>query len=429
MIRTSFCAQGTHSKFCDFIHPLPPSFNAFTTINDSPNSLNSSFHNLDDSPFQFSSANQYKSPESHHDVMVIEHYQIPSDFFFRHYLQLDETSDPTLTPSVVIIERTSEHLSQYTNSDPKSMQMHISNIYDFFRIDEEIFLTAVIVLYRYLCVAGSILNLQKDSELFYLLILCIFIALKGLLDAPIDSAGIARSLNLEPSRIFHNEVQIITALEFSLFFDVDTLFPLSAIFPIEGLRCLTYSVQQPLVGLGEHLSRLSSPFQQRFNQKQAKPESPFIPTAVSAYIHRFETRVDVINVVEAAESPFLPCTTSEMVFDSDSSDEAGTNASPTWPHFSRAQLASVPVFVPSHTLNAYNMSPFPHTPIVTNTSPFYPPMFAPNAPTPLVGTPQFGCAQSAAHDSLASACPASCQPVSRPGWACPSSQPTWQMGW
>ncbi|KAK2957009.1 hypothetical protein BLNAU_8084 [Blattamonas nauphoetae] len=174
------------------------------------------------------------------DLIQIDNLSIPSDFFFRHYLDLPEAEYPDVTPSQHIISDTSKHLASYINSDPKKMEPHVSSIYAYLGVDEEIFLTGVIVLYKYLKAASKILHVTKDSELFYLLILCLVIALKGLTDAPLDTGSVLSSLHLEPKHAFHNEIQIMSALNFSLFFKTEEIQPLFAIFPQDGFRGLTF---------------------------------------------------------------------------------------------------------------------------------------------------------------------------------------------
>jgi hypothetical protein len=102
--------------------------------------------------------------------------------------------------------------------------------------------------------ASQVLNITRDSELFYLFILCIIISFKALLDMPIDSGivrvysmyvfvlgAIARSLNLDSSRIFHNEMQIMLAIDFTLFFTKDDVMCLDSVFSVDKLMELSYA--------------------------------------------------------------------------------------------------------------------------------------------------------------------------------------------
>lgn len=151
--------------------------------------------------------------------------EIPVDFFFEFYSKQDAGFESRQQPCERIIEKTAHHLSGYLCNPSPTLQTHLQNMYTYFQMDEELFLMAVIILYRYMGVAGSSLNITKDSELFYLFVLCIIVSLKGLLDAPISTGSIARMLNLEPERIFHNERQILEALHYDLCFSEADLRP------------------------------------------------------------------------------------------------------------------------------------------------------------------------------------------------------------
>ncbi|KAK2959083.1 hypothetical protein BLNAU_5878 [Blattamonas nauphoetae] len=344
------------TQVCASIHPLPPSFQPLTPINDSPDYLLNGLPNWEDSPLKCPNLSPWLECETHHDIMIIENYQVPSNFFFRHYLDLERESADKTEPMKLLVERTASHLAKYTQSDPNCMQPHILSLCNYFKLDEEVFLTAVIVLTRYLSVVGSILEIKKDSELFYLLILCILIALKGLLDVPVDSGSIARSLKLEPSRIFHNEVQILAALDFSLYFAQTDVNELSTIFPLEGFLCFTYSSQLPLVGLGRYLSQLNStrPINICRNNVENGESVPFIPSAISTFILENDKRGDIVSFVESVIAPTSPDfqaynqhTPSQSV---DQSMLGQKTAEPSkthsWSNIPASKLMSVPTFIP-----------------------------------------------------------------------------------
>lgn len=186
--------------------------------------------------------------------MEVHEYQINSNFVFAHYLQVfsqngglkeglkdaNGMSLKSISSKSVILWRTSELFCEYIQASPNDLYVHLNNIYDHFNLDEELFLLALVIFYRYMCVARYVLNIKRDSELFYLFILCIIIAFKALLDCPIDSGAIARSLSLDSSRIFHNEMQIMVALDFTLFFKIGEITELGRVFPLEAFSLLSY---------------------------------------------------------------------------------------------------------------------------------------------------------------------------------------------
>lgn len=115
---------------------------------------------------------------------------------------------------------------------------------------------------------GQKLVLSNASELFYLLVLCLLISMKGLLDHPYTNSSVAREFGLDASRLAFNEHQILVSLQYSLFFTADDLYAspeemalsaaevtdnirrrhrgsLTDIFPEEGFLCLSYSKQKP----------------------------------------------------------------------------------------------------------------------------------------------------------------------------------------
>ena len=117
---------------------------------------------------------------------------------------------------------------------------------------------------------GPKLVLSNASELFYLLVLCLLISLKGIMDHPLDLGSVAREFGLDASRLAFNEHQILVSLKYSLFFKPSDLFltddevelekkeragtiprrnhrrgSIIDILPLEGLLCLSYSSQKP----------------------------------------------------------------------------------------------------------------------------------------------------------------------------------------
>lgn len=171
---------------------------------------------------------------------------VPADFFFEHYASYAQSTLPSLlTPltnaKTYIIQKASNFLKGYLEFDSSEFTSHLHNIYNHFRLDEELFLFSLIVLYRYVKITRKALQLKRDSELFYLLILCIIISFKCILDVPIDNSRIAKSLNLDASRLRSNEGQILTALGFNVFFGNKDISELDVVFPVEALSLLSYS--------------------------------------------------------------------------------------------------------------------------------------------------------------------------------------------
>jgi hypothetical protein len=204
---------------------------------------------------------------------------IPRTFFFDYYTKklALELSFVFTSSRDFILKRVSEYLSKYIGVflftfitfsvliTPEEAFIQLSKIYEFFGLDEELFLLAFIIFTRYykfagifnlfsrllfVLVLGHILKIKQNSEVFYLLVLCIFISCKSLMDVPVNSGMIAERLKLDTSRIYYNELQIFIALNFSVFYDlVDIDDKLEKIFPLEGLLLLSYSKSLNLTGL------------------------------------------------------------------------------------------------------------------------------------------------------------------------------------
>lgn len=195
---------------------------------------------------------------------------IPADHYFDLALHCEclptETSIPT---GELLIKKATKQLSSYLRTKPSDMQAYIQQIIGLFQLDEEVFLTAVVILYRYVQSARAFLKIKQDSEMYYLILLSVIISCKALFDIPLDSGVIARYFNCDPSNVFNNEVQIMKSLHWSVFFDREDLvdsgdaipisenddqtslcsndqtlqnpLPLSTIMPIESFMGLTYS--------------------------------------------------------------------------------------------------------------------------------------------------------------------------------------------
>jgi hypothetical protein len=89
-----------------------------------------------------------------------------------------------------IIYNSCIYFTKIVSSSKSVMYNHLKNMVEFFRLDEETFLLSVVIFHRYMTVASfvvcivcilfieSLVVLTRDSELFYLLIICILIAFK-----------------------------------------------------------------------------------------------------------------------------------------------------------------------------------------------------------------------------------------------------------
>jgi hypothetical protein len=166
-------------------------------------------------------------------------------FFFYHYVH-QIAGDSSLKVHEIILRNAAVYLTRYIDVSPTILFNHLNNIYLHFRLDEELFLCSLIILTRYLKVANYVLKVSRDSELFYLFILCVIISFKALLDIPIDSGAIASSLSLDSSKIYNNELQIMVSLNWTIFFQMDDVMVLDSVFPVEGLMLLSYASQNQL---------------------------------------------------------------------------------------------------------------------------------------------------------------------------------------
>ncbi|KAA6397493.1 MAG: hypothetical protein EZS28_006973, partial [Streblomastix strix] len=207
--------------------------------------------------FQNQGLNSYNGSIPFFDVQREEHIFeqdgkiIAVEDFFAFYAlgkgqaQFGSQEIAPVSPLEIILRQAAKHFASMVGSAEDIMLGHLRNMAEFFRLDEELLLMAIVILRRYTAAARNVLSIQKDSELFYLMILCIVIAYKGLLDSPINTKDIAVQLKLEPARLFHNEIQILNALDYNLFFCKADVADLGSIFPIEGLMSLSFSSEKP----------------------------------------------------------------------------------------------------------------------------------------------------------------------------------------
>lgn len=150
-----------------------------------------------------------------------------------------------------IVERASKYfydtVSYFQNPTCTFEEMfyHVLHLVHFFKMDEEVFLTSIVIFNRYVSITRSYLNISL-SNLFYLLILCILLAFKSMFDIPVNIRSVAQALNLNLSTITNNEVQILNALKYNLFYNYGDLEGLGNVFPLEGLMYLSFASRATL---------------------------------------------------------------------------------------------------------------------------------------------------------------------------------------
>ncbi|KAH7824335.1 putative male-specific lethal 3 [Monocercomonoides exilis] len=206
---------------------------------------------------------------------------IPSEEFFDIAVHQGCSAEERNVPAgELLVSRAARQLSSYLRSSQQGMQAYIRQIIQLFQLDEEVFLTAVVILFRYVKSARAFLKVKQESELYYLILLSVVIACKALLDIPINSGQIARFFQCDPSNVFRNEVQIMKSLGWSIFYGRGDLeddekalaleangivssstgeeaekllfhpLSLSTIVPVDVYLCLTCSKEKPFLQLG-----------------------------------------------------------------------------------------------------------------------------------------------------------------------------------
>lgn len=248
---------------------------------------------------------------------------VPSDFFFEYYSSSAQSSIPDFVTPLksaknFIISKASNFLSGYLEFVSSDFTNHLHNIYNHFRLDEELFLFSLIVLYRYVKITRKALQLKRDSELFYLLILCIIISFKCILDVPIDNGRIAKSLNLDASRLRSNEGQILTALNFNVFFGNKDISELDAVFPVEALSLLSYSAEMDSERVKKEREKILNAW--KLKRLQKFPNLPE-PNVVHALVSVISPEVDKQKTSPPTANPISP----SKVIPNSLSPEAFTN--------------------------------------------------------------------------------------------------------
>lgn len=186
---------------------------------------------------------------------------VSSTFFYQFFC--DQTSDVGVKvrgpndfverlPLWKIIERASKYFCDVVSSfhsspcDSEQMFQHILHLVSFFKMDEEVFLTSIIIFNRYVAATRSFLNISL-SNIFYLFILCILLAYKIMLDIPVNVKSVSQALNLNLNTITNNEIQILSALNYDMFYQYRDLDGLEDVFPLEGLMYLSFASRDALV--------------------------------------------------------------------------------------------------------------------------------------------------------------------------------------
>jgi hypothetical protein len=171
---------------------------------------------------------------------------VASNSFFDWWLRIEGFNMSTIRrPIEFFAQQLAHFLSERTCFSEDILFYHLRKLVSLINLDEESFLLATIIFFRYAKRNSAVFEFKKEIELIYFFSVCSVIGLCCCRDQPFNCVIIYKYFGIESSIFLEDELHVLKLINYNVFFTRKDTEVLESIMSVDMLSLLSFSGEFP----------------------------------------------------------------------------------------------------------------------------------------------------------------------------------------